>query len=303
MLVTFCNVTRDIGSYKTRNVNINCNAIDQSEGAKKSEVKIMNLFSFRRLLGLCILALTFGPHLAHGGGMVKGKVTFEGHLPPAEKFIFASFPNSNFCAKHPDTTDEGRRRVIYPVETSKDGGLKHAIVYVKGLQDKQWMSNYGSTDFDIRLCDFLPLTAIVIDGKNVRVVNHDADPDDPKAEKGVAHTIRAYEVLKPWSNPLFSVGLPIKGSELNKQVKMKMWKRGSIIRLTCDQHEWMRSFLLPMQSPFYSRVDENGLFAIENIPPGRHPIVVWHPKVGSVEQIIDVPDGGLVELNFEVQEK
>ena len=260
-----------------------------------------------RFFSIVFVAVLLAPYvaydLAYGGGLVKGKVTFHGSPPPAEKFVFESFPNSRFCGKHPDTSDEGRRRVMYPVETSNDGGLPHAIVYIQGLRDEQWMDKFESTSVDIRMCDFLPLTAIVVNGKNVRVVNHDADPDDPKAEKGVAHTVRAYEVLKPRSKPLFSVGLPIKGSELNKPVKMKMWKKGSIIRLTCDQHEWMRNFLLPVQNPFYGIVDDEGSFTIENVPPGSHAIVAWHPKMGKVEQTIEVPEGDAVEVNFEFKGK
>ena len=256
-----------------------------------------------RLFSLIFIVGIIAPYLAYGGGIVKGKVTFQGSPPPAEKFVFKSFPNSGFCGKHPDTSDEGRRRVINPVETGKDSGLKNAIVYIQDLRDEQWMDKFESTDVDIRLCDFLPLTAVVVNGKNVRVVNHDADPDDLKAAKGVAHTVRAYEILKPRSKSMFSVGLPIKGSELNKPVKMKMWKKGSIIRLTCDQHEWMRGFLLPVQNPFYGVVDKDGSFTIDNVPPGSYSIVAWHPNLGKVAQTIEVSEGGSVEVNFELNSK
>ena len=258
----------------------------------------MGISKHARGFFMFLLAALAVPYLAYGGGSVKGKVIFKGEMPPAEKFVFESFPNAKFCGKHPDTGDNGRRRVIHSVETSADGGLKSAIVYLKGLQDKEWVNEYKRTDIDIRLCDFLPVATIVVNGKNIRVVNHDADSDDPKAEKGVAHTVRAYEVLKPRSKPLFSVGLPIKGSELNKKVKMKMLKKGSIIRLTCDQHEWMRSFLLPVENPFYGVVDDSGSFQIPNVPVGKHLIVAWHPKLGTVEQSIEVSEGDFVEIKF-----
>ena len=256
-----------------------------------------------RFLCILLFAGLLTPHFAFGGGTVKGNVTFQGEPPPAEKFVFQSSPNSSFCSKHPDTSDEGRRRVINSVETTSTGGLKHAIVFLQGLEDKNWMAGHESTDIDIRLCDFLPRTAIVVDGKSVRVVNHDADPEDPKAEKGVAHTVRAYEVLKPRSVSLFSVGLPTKGSELKKQVELGMWKKGSFVRLTCDQHEWMRSFLLPVQNPFFGLVNDNGTFTIENVPSGRHVIAAWHPQAGKVEQTIEMTEGGSVEVNFAFQRK
>ena len=83
----------------------------------------MRLSKYIRLLCLCVVSVIIGPFVAYGGGTVKGKVTFHGELTPPEKFVFESFPNSKFCGKHPDTSDQGRRRVINPVETSTDGGL------------------------------------------------------------------------------------------------------------------------------------------------------------------------------------
>jgi len=251
-------------------------------------------------VGLSLLSAIF-PLVVFGGGVVRGKVTFLGEIPSPQKFVFSSFPNSKYCAKHPATTDEGRRRVVTQVELGEDRGLRDAIVSIRDIHDKAWSQSFSQTNINIEICDYLPKTGIVVDKKNIRVENHDADPDDPKSAAGILHTVRAYEVLKPRSLVLFGIGLPTKGSELNKQVKLKMKKRGSIVRVTCDQHEWMRSSLLPVQNPHFNVVNERGEFEISNVPSGNHKLLAWHPVAGQLKQDITVIEGGMVEINFVIK--
>lgn len=260
----------------------------------------------QRILNVCIgvafMSLVI-PMVVLAGGTIRGTVTFVGEVPPAKKFVFSSFPNSKFCAKHSSTSDEGRRRVVNPIELGEGGGLKGSIVSIRDVKDHAWMKSFSHTSINIDLCDFVPYTGIVVDKKNVHVVNHDADPEDPKSAAGILHTIRAYEVLKPRSLVLFGIGLPTKGSELNKRVKLKMVKRGSIVRLTCDQHEWMRTSLLPVQNPYFKVVNAKGEFEISDVPAGNHTLLAWHPVAGKVERNLTVREGETVEINFSIKRK
>ncbi len=251
-------------------------------------------------MGLILLSVCF-PLIVMAGGTIRGKVTFLGEVPSPQKFVFSSFPNSKYCAKHPSTSDEGRRRIVNRVELGEGGGLRDAIVSIRDIHDKAWTQSFSQTHINIERCDYLPSTGIVVDKKNLRVENHDADPDDPKSAAGILHTVRAYEVLKPRSLVMFGIGLPTKGSELNKQVKLKMRKRGSVVRLTCDQHEWMQSSLLPVQNPHFNVVNEKGEFEITNVPSGNHKLLAWHPVAGALEQNVTVIEGGTVDLNFAIE--
>jgi len=215
-------------------------------------------------VGSFLLSLIL-PLVVFAGGTIRGKVTFVGEIPSPKKFVFASFPNAKFCAMHPSTNDEGRHRVGSPIEVGEGGALKSSIVSIRDIQDEAWSQSFSQTNIDIEICDFIPNTGILVDAKNIRIKNHDFDPDDPKAATGIHHTVRAYEVLTPKSLVLLGIGLPTNGSELNTQVKLKMKKRGSIVRLTCDQHEWKRSSLLPVQNPYFKVVNEKGEFEISKV--------------------------------------
>lgn len=232
------------------------------------------------------------PLVVFAGGTVKGRVTYVGEIPPLKKFVLSSFPNTKFCAKHPSTSDEGRRRVVNLVQVGEGGALQGAIVSIRGIENDAWKQSFSQTNIRIELCDFLPSTGVVVDKQNIHVENGDSDPHDPKAAAGVLHTVRAYEVLKPRSLVLFGIGLPTNGSELYKRVKLKLKKRGSIVRLTCDQHEWMQSSLLPVDNPYYSVVNAKGEFEISNVPSGNHKLLAWHPVAGQIEQDVTVIEGG-----------
>lgn len=256
----------------------------------------------RRIIRVVLVLCCFlVPSIGLASGTIKGKVTYAGEIPPPKTFVFNSFPNAKYCAKHPSTINEGRSRAFHQIEVGEDGGLKGAVISLRDIQDASWQKAYEQTEIVIELCDFIPYTSVVVNSQNIHVENHDADPDDPKIKEGVLHTVRAYEVLKPRSLVLFGIGLPTNGSELNKSVTLKMQKQGSIVRLACDQHEWMQSWLLPVQNPYYTTVNQSGIFELINVPAGDHTISAWHPLAGHIEKTVSVAEGETAEVNFELR--
>ena len=100
---------------------------------------------------------------------------------------------------------------------------------------------------------------------------------------------------------LFNIPLANKGDTLNEKIRMSMAEQGSVMRLQCDQHEFMQSWFLPVENPYYARVNDDGTFEISNVPAGRHKILAWHPVAGTAEATVEVPDGGTVEAKFDLK--
>ncbi len=73
------------------------------------------------------------------------------------------------------------------------------------------------------------------------------------------------------------------------------------MRLQCDQHEFMQSWFLPVENPYYAKVKDDGRFEIKNVPAGKHAILAWHPVAGKVEAEVHVPEGGTVEADFDMK--
>jgi len=258
-----------------------------------------------RLLGGLILAtgllVMSVPTGAFAGVKIEGKVTYTGKPIPPKEFAFSKFPNPQFCKKNPQKSEDGKIRYLHEVEVGPEKGLKNAVVVIKDIKDDKWMNDYSRTEVVAELCEFLPFTGIVVNKQNFFVENHDEDPDDPKSKEGVLHNPHGFDVLGAKSMTLFNIALAQKGSSMEKPLKMRMANKGSVMRLQCDQHEFMQSWFLPVENPYYVKVDDNGTFEIPDVPPGKHTILAWHPVAGETTIEITVPKSGSVKVDLEIK--
>jgi hypothetical protein len=248
--------------------------------------------------------LMAAPLVAEAGGTIKGKVTFAGKVPPPKEFVFSKFPNEGFCKKNPHKSDDGETRLLKEVQVDGNKGLKDAVVAIKSIDDKDFIAGAKKAApqrVAADLCEFKPYTGIAVSLGLFYVENLDADPDDPKSKEGVLHNPHSFDQLGPKSSTEFNIGLAKKGDSLEKPVKLKMSKKGSVLRLQCDQHEFMQGWYLPVTNPHFGTSGADGTFEIKDVPAGKHKVVAWHPLAGQVEADVDVKDGAAVEANFEIK--
>lgn len=250
---------------------------------------------------LAVCALVAVPLLAQAGGSITGKVSFVGKVPEPKRFAFKKFPNPDFCSKNPNKSEDGKTRLLEEVEVAKGGGLKDAIVAIRDITDDAWMKGYDGTKVAAELCEWTKFTGVAVNKGHFIVENHDADPDDPKSKEGVLHNPHAFEFKKPSSSTIFNIGLAKKGDSLDKKIILRKAKKGSVVRLQCDQHEFMQAWFLPVTNPHYVRVNEDGTFELKDVPAGKHKLIAWHPVAGEIEKEFEVKDGGSVKANFEIK--
>ncbi len=260
------------------------------------------------LMGGLLLA---APLVAQAGGTIKGKVTFTGKVPPPKEFAFSKFPNVDFCKKNTSKSADGETRLLKEVQIDGSKGLKDAVVAITSIKDKAWMKGYAKAPAQkvmAELCEFLPFTGVAVSKGQFYVENNDADADDPKSKEGVLHNPHSFDQLGAKSSTEFNIGLAKKGSSLSKKVKLKFAKKGSVLRLQCDQHEFMQGWYLPVTNPHYGTSGADGTFEIKDVPAGKHTVAVFHPSVAkqargkkAITVEVEVADGGTAEANFEIK--
>jgi hypothetical protein len=263
-------------------------------------MKKVSVFS---AIALGAIAFLTAPMTSWAGGTVEGKVSFAGKAPAAKEFLFSKFPNPKFCPKNENKDAKGEKRLLHEVEVGKDGGLKNAVVAVVGINDEKFQAEFKGQDITAKLCEFLPYTGVVVPVQSsFRVMNTDADPDDPKSVKGVLHNPHSFEVKGTSSTTIFNIALPEKDKGLDKPIRMRKAAEGSVFKLICDQHEFMQFWALPVTSPHYAIVGADGKFEIKDVPPGKYKLVAWHPVLNKgvpIEQEIEVKDGASAAAKFE----
>jgi len=284
------------------------------------------------VIGIVVLvagAWVVAPLLSYAGGTVTGTVTYAGKAEEKEA-LFRSSPNQNFCPKigkdgHKPELVKGVKRIIKTIEVGKGGALTAAVVAVTDIEDIAWMNGFKGTDVTIKFCEFLPFTGVVVNQRKFHVENGDKDPDDPKSVKGVSHTAHTWELtgvgyashLIEWegvrytmdalepkeARTIFNIGLPEKGSAMDKKVILRKEDQGSFLALVCDRHQWEQAYFLPVKNPHYVVTGADGSFTIKNVPEGKHKMIAWHPFAGKIEADIEVKEGATVTTHFRIKKK
>jgi len=138
---------------------------------------------------------------------------------------------------------------------------------------------------DQRDCRFEPFFSVMANQNNLEVKNSDA----------VAHNIHGYELMGSKKRTAFNVNQPDKDSVLNKKVKLR---RGTAMKIECDQHDFMHGFVFVAKSPYYAVVGADGSFTIDDIPPGTYTIKAWHGTLGEQKGTVEVKAGGKATTDF-----
>lgn len=257
------------------------------------------------VLGAALLALSIGPAQAEyaetpvpDGGTLTGNVTFKGAPPQPRTFAFDKFSNKGFCSKF--DSDGAGHRIVHNVKVGTHNALKDVVVYISDVKHGKPFA-FNGTDVKADGCRFLvqgPSTfaGVVVKKNEIRIENMDADPNDPKAITGVLHNPHGYEVYGANNASLFNLPLPEKGQTIRKAVTLR--KKHSVLKVECDQHNYMQAFFHPVDNPYYAIVGDEGTFSIDQIPPGEYEVHAWHPTLGLQETTVTVTANGQTTAHF-----
>ncbi len=206
------------------------------------------------------------------GGSVSGKVTYTGTDPAPE--VYTITKNTDVC---------GTSQEIDFVKVN-NGALTDVVVYLDKVKSgKPFQVAEGHVDQ--KKCRFDPFFSVIANKNNLEVKNSDS----------VAHNIHGYELMGSKKRTAFNVNQPDKDSVLNKKVKLR---RGTAMKIECDQHDFMHGFVFVAKSPYYAVVGADGSFTIDNIPPGTYTIKSWHGTLGEQESSVEVTAGGKATVDF-----
>ena len=86
-------------------------------------------------------------------------------------------------------------------------------------------------------------------------------------------------------------------------VKTATFDESCEIPLFCNVHTEMSSFVLVLGNPYFSVTGSDGVFKIENIPPGTYELKAWHEKLGSITKDVTVATGKVANMDFFLKKK
>ncbi len=213
------------------------------------------------------------------GGTVSGKITFSGD-DPAPK-IFAITKDNDVCGT-------GNREVDFV--RVNDGALTDVVVYLdKVKQGKAFDPAAETGAVNQKGCAFDPFIQVMHNGNEFTATNSDT----------VSHNIHTYEILGRAKKTVFNISQPDQG-DIKKTVKLK---RGTAMKVECDQHDFMHGFVFVAKNPYYALVAEDGSYSIEGVPAGKYTVKAWHGTLKEQKSSIEVTAGGATSADFAFKAK
>jgi plastocyanin len=209
---------------------------------------------------------------AGAGGTIKGRVQVIGKEPGNMVVRMGVDP---MCSR---MYTAGKRPIDMAVVTSAKGGLSGAFLKVEGAFPKTSAPTQPVV-VDQRGCFFVPRVVGARVGQTLRVTNGDM----------LLHNVRSQSA----GANAFNIAQPMAGMHHDVVLKSE-----ELIKLTCDLHRWMVSYVAVVDHPYFAVSGDDGAFTIANVPPGRRTIRVWHERLGELTQTVDVKAGAAAEVTF-----
>src|SRR3989338_11131257 len=177
---------------------------------------------------------------------LSGKVVFEGETPASKPINFGA--EKQCAAMHGDKMPVSEELVVNPNRT-----VKWVLVYVKeGVSASPAPAE--AIEIDQKGCMFDPHAAVARVGQ--KVIFKNSDP--------ILHNVRSESKV----NKAFNIAQPIQG-----MTTAKTFAQPEIgIKMRCDVHFWMASFIHVLNHPFYAVTGDDGSYRIDGLPPGADTI-------------------------------
>lgn len=229
------------------------------------------------IAALAIPSMTFAAKYTEApvenGGKVVGKITFSGTDPAP--LIYTITKDNAVCG------DADREIDFVKVN---GGALNDVVVYLDKVKTGKAFPALN-LKIDQKACAFDPYFSIMHNESTLEAVNSDS----------VMHNIHTYEMIGRAKKTAFNVSQPEPGS-ITKTIK---FKRGNGMKIECDAHDFMHSFVFVAKNPYYAVVNADGTFEIGDVPAGTYKIKTWHGTLGEKKGTVTVAAGGSVTWDYD----
>ena len=205
------------------------------------------------------------PTIAAEWGNLSGTFVYDGDPPAAKMPVLDT--DAAYCGKF-GVVDES-------LVVGKDGGLKNVFVYLylaTGEKPPEPHESYAETEtaevvLDNLKCRFDPHALIVRTTQTVVLGNKDT----------VGHNTKIDPLNNNPINPLIPAGGSLK-HQFTETERLPA-------KVGCNIHKWMGAWILVRDNPYFAVTDEEGKFAIKNLPAGEWTFQVWQEQAGYLQDV------------------
>lgn len=101
-----------------------------------------------------------------------------------------------------------------------------------------------------------------------------------------------HNAFSSFDGQIFDIGLYPPGT--SRKIE---FKRSGIVRVFCNIHPMMSAVIAVVPTPWFGTTDERGMFQIDDVPPGRYRVKIFHERalpetLRDLERDVEIDAGG-----------
>jgi plastocyanin len=144
------------------------------------------------------------------------------------------------------------------VTDSKGGVVENAAIYALPLSTGRAPILERTVEIDQVNKEFVPYLSIITPADTVSFPNSDH----------IRHHVYSFSETKKFEIPLYG------GAE----IPSIQFENTGVVALGCNVHDWMRAYVLVVDTPYHAITNTAGLATLE-LQAGEFDIHVWHPEL------------------------
>ncbi|MDO8548540.1 MAG: hypothetical protein Q7S39_00110 [Ignavibacteria bacterium] len=161
-------------------------------------------------------------------------------------------------------------------------GLNYVVVYLEPVKKITFSPPSEPAVMDQVNLSFVPHILPVLVGTKMIFPNSDR----------IRHSVFSLNKTKK-----FDFGTYPPGTE-----KSIICDQPGVISILCYIHHDMSAYIVVLETPYFSLTNEEGEFSISDVPSGNYKLSFWHEDEQIKSEEIFIPDKGIVNKNFNVNE-
>ena len=184
------------------------------------------------------------------------------------------------------------KRAIKMEVKVENGGTIKGVVKCKEVRDPGnvvvYIEEVGGNKYSA------PLEHGVVDQLNLTYVPHviavqkGTTIDFPNSDLIRHNVFSPPECCKQFNLGTYAMGI----------IKTVTFDESCEIPLLCNVHSEMSAFIVVLDNPYFSVTGRDGVFKIENVPPGTYKLKAWHEKLMTVTKDVTVESGKTASVGF-----
>ena len=207
-------------------------------------------------------------------GSIVGKVVWEGDRPAAKPELSIKESETDGCEHGGSGVATDDRSLVI----SKEGGVANVVMMIE------------ATDIVV------PEEAINIDQKGCRF-----DPRVVVVPVGATLTFNNSDTTNHNIHTFAKKNQPMNKNVAGGQSMGQMLDKAEVINVTCDIHNWMKSFVVVTDASHTDVSGADGSFKLEGLPAGEYKIEWWHEELGKGKtELVKVEAGKVTEYTHKV---